>query len=173
MDINQFKLYLEVISLSVTILGVPVAIFVYLQQKLKERRDREYGTYNSLDDKYIEFLMLCLENVDLDIYYVEKKDRNHYTAEQNHRELIIFEILISLLERAFLMYREHSSKIKKEQWNGWNQYMHDWQSRENFRRAWEKLGHQWDIHFEQHMNKIYEETKRKAIEVSSAKSAAS
>ena len=50
--------YFQVAAHIVTILGLPLAIFLYYQEKKKGRRDREYGTYNALDDKYIQFLDL-------------------------------------------------------------------------------------------------------------------
>jgi len=162
---ENFKLYCEIASHLITLLGVPVAIYAYLQEKSKERREREYGTYNSLDDKYIEFLNLCLENTDLDIYHIAKKGENEYKTDEKARETIIFEILISILERAFLMYHDQSSKVKKEQWEGWNGYMEDWLKRENFQRAWEKLGYQWEVNFENHMNEIYKKVKAAANNV--------
>lgn len=156
---ENINLYLEIASSLTALLGIPVAIYIYLQEKKRERKEREYGTYNSLDDKYIEFLNLCLNNTDLDIYHIEKFSNKKRTAEQNNREIIIFEILISILERAFLMYRDQSSKIKQEQWVGWVMYMEDWLKRENFQKAWKKLGYQWDDNFEKHMNEIYERVK--------------
>lgn len=153
---EETKLYLEIATYITTLLGIPAAIYVYLQEKKKARKEREYGTYNALDDKYIEFLNLCLDNTDLDIYHIEREELDNYSTEQVSREIIIFEILISILERAFLMYRDQSSKIKKEQWEGWNAYMEDWLQRENFQRAWKKLGYQWEDNFVKHMNKIYD-----------------
>ncbi|MEK6479681.1 hypothetical protein WJR50_19215 [Catalinimonas sp. 4WD22] len=161
---QEYKLYLEIGALLVTLFGVPSAIYVYWQQKSKERKEREYGTYNALDDKYIDFLNLCLENHDLDIYHIAKKGKSEYSPEQNARELIIFEILISLFERAFLMYRDQDSKIKKLQWEGWNRYMEDWMQRDNFRRAWERLGTQWELNFENHMKEVYRKVQAKHMQ---------
>jgi hypothetical protein len=145
---------LEASSYAVTILGVPVAIYLFYQEKRKERREREYGTYNALDDKYIEFLNLCLNNTDLNIYYVKKSDSVTLTLDQERKQLLIFEILISILERAYLMYQDHNTQIKKEQWEGWNAYMHEWMGQKNFQESWRILGHQWEFNFIKHMNDI-------------------
>jgi hypothetical protein len=51
MNILSVKEFLELSTHVITILGLPVAIFIYYQEKKKDRRDREYGTYNALDDK--------------------------------------------------------------------------------------------------------------------------
>ncbi len=46
-DLEKIKSILESLSYLVTILGVPVAIYFYRQEKIKERKEREYGTYNA------------------------------------------------------------------------------------------------------------------------------
>lgn len=150
------KEILEILTYLSTILGIPLAIYLFYQEKKKERIDREWGTYNALDDKYVEFLRLCLENIDLDVFDIRMKSRNKMTNEQKRRELIIFTILISIFERAFLMYRDQSSKIKKTQLLGWNDYILDWTKRDNFRKAWTVLGDQFDVDFINYMNKIFE-----------------
>ena len=52
---SQFLLYLDAISKLIIILGFPLAFIQYMRTKHKEKQDREYGTYNSLDEKYLEF----------------------------------------------------------------------------------------------------------------------
>lgn len=159
MNISILTDYLKVAAHIVTILGLPLAIFLYYQEKKKERRDREYGTYNALDDKYIQFLELCIEHADLDVFDVPLEDRNKSSPKQRRQEQILFTILISILERAFLMYKDQSSEIKKRQWTGWVDYMRDYCSRENFRREWKKLGEQFDTEFVGLMNRLIAEAK--------------
>lgn len=150
----DLKDYLEILSLLATTLGVPIAIYIFFKEKQKERRDREYGTYNALDDKYLDFLNLCLSNVDLGIYEMSNKE---LTEEQKIRANIIFEIHVSLIERAFLMYQGHSDKIKKNQWSGWNTYIEDWMEYERFRESWKTtLSSQYDTEFLTYMNQLYQ-----------------
>jgi len=144
--------YLQMISYIINILGFPLAIYVFLKEKKKERHDREYGTYNALDDKYVHYLELCLKHSDLDIFDVPLHDGVEQSPIQKRQEEILFTILISILERAFLMYKDQSTRLKKRQWTGWVAYMHDYGSRENFRRAWIKLGGQFDSDFVDFMN---------------------
>lgn len=153
---NEHLILFEFLSYVTAILGVPIALVIYFKKARKERLDREYGTYNALDDKYLEFLNICLNHPDLDIYHIKDKGQK-YSKEQKKRELIIFELLISILERAYLMYRDQGSRVKKDQWMGWNQYMKDWLNRPNFRKAWKKLGNQWDVNFQEHMSQLIQE----------------
>lgn len=152
---NEIKNLIEIISLIATSLGVPIAIYLFFNEKRKERLDREYGTYNALDDKYLDFLNLCLSNTDLGIYEMSDKE---LTEEQQVRVNIIFEIFICLCERAFLMYQGHNNKIRNSQWSGWNSYIEDWMEYKRFRIAWENyLSSQYDTAFLEYMNKIYQE----------------
>lgn len=160
MDISTSLPIFEWLSYLAAIVGIPLAIWLFYNEKRKERLDRELGTYDALDNKYIEFLNLCLENPELDVFDIETKLRKELTPEQKKKELMIFNILISILERAFLMYREHrSTKIGKTQWVGWDQYIHDWVSRSNFRKAWHILGEQFDTEFIEYMNAVVSGTK--------------
>jgi hypothetical protein len=100
-----------------------------------------------------------MENPDLDIYQVSESNNHNYTESQSARVLIIFEILISVFEKAYIMFRDKSTKIKKSKWIRWNEYMIEWMKRENFRQAWQYIGNQWDTGFEMHMNKLHDRVK--------------
>lgn len=152
---NELKIILEIISLSITIVGVPIAIFIFYKEKRKERKDREYLTFNALDDKYLDFLNLCLSNQDLGIYEMSNKK---LSEEQQTRAIIIFEILVCLFERAYLMYKEHNKSIIGKQWSGWLAYIADWMGYTSFRSAWKTiLSSQFDGEFLEFMNKVYDD----------------
>ncbi|MBK7918423.1 MAG: hypothetical protein IPJ94_19630 [Chloroflexi bacterium] len=65
---------MELLAKIATILGIPLAIILSLTKKAK-RDVREYGTYDASADKYIDYLRLCMENPELDLYDIplEKK----------------------------------------------------------------------------------------------------
>jgi hypothetical protein len=147
---DAFKL----LANAATILGVPIAIVVYLNEKRKERREREYGTFNALDDKYLDYLNLCITNPRLDLYYLPFDGKTTLSREERIQQYAMFEILISLMERAFLMYRDQSTEIKKSQWEGWDQYMTHWASRPIFQTLWLRLGDQFAEEFMEHMNQL-------------------
>jgi hypothetical protein len=146
----------EIFSYIATILGIPIAIILFINEKRKERRDREYGTYHALDEKYHDYLKLCMENPELDLYDRPIEKKVQLTAEQKIRQYAMFEILVSLLERAFLMYHDQASSIKKAQWEGWNLYMQDYARSSTFGELWKLRGTEFDEDFTNHMNKIFE-----------------
>jgi hypothetical protein len=144
MEIKILIEYLQAISYIVTIFGLPLAVFLFYHERKKERKDREYGTYNALDDKYIHFLELCLERPELDVFDLPM-EKNY---DKKKRQIqILYLILISVFERAYLMYRDQNNKIKQMQWVGWVEYIQNYCARESFRAEWPNLGPQFDKKF--------------------------
>ena len=161
--LETIRLVFEILANIATLLGVPIAIWLFANEKRRERLDREYGTYDALDAKYIDYLKLCLEYPDLDVYDYAKSEIDQFLSKKKQsigkRELILFTILISIFERAFLMYRDQSTDLKKEQWVGWDEYIRDYTTRNNFRLAWKILGTQFDAQFLQYMDQVMLENK--------------
>lgn len=119
-----------------TFLGIPLAIVLFYNEKRRERRDREYGTYNALDDKYDAFLQLCIEHPELNLYSTPLGSIVTLTPNQRIQQLALFEVLVSLLERGFLMYKDQSTNIKQTQWVGWDSYIKNWCASEVFQELW-------------------------------------
>lgn len=165
---------LEAISYIVTIVGFPVAIFALIYEKQKERKLLEQQSYLTANDKYIEFLNLCLSNPDLDIFDISIKEQNEYLKEDKKsidRELISFSILISIWERAFLFYQTRLTEKSRQEWLGWESYISDYCKRDNFLIAWKILGQQFNPDFECRINIIIEKvTPQKLFEGDEAQS---
>nr|CBX28143.1 unknown protein [uncultured Desulfobacterium sp.] len=82
-----------------------------------------------------------------------ESDLDDGISRKNRQEQVLFLILISILERAYLMYHDQSTDIKKRQWTGWVEYIRDYCRKENFRRRWPTLGPQFDKGFVTFMEK--------------------
>lgn len=146
-----------------TALGVPVAIVLIWFDKRRERRDREYGTYDALDDKYRDFLALCIDHPQLDLFDVPLKNAKRQSLPatdgppevdlQSIRQMALFDILVSLLERSFLMYSDQSNTLKRQQWNGWVEYIDSYCQHPTFRSLWVTRGSQYDGRFLEFMNR--------------------
>jgi len=55
------------------------------------------------------------------------------TAEQQERKLAIFDMLISLLERAYITaYSDHMNEAQRRRWNSWEDFMREWLRRDAF-----------------------------------------
>lgn len=149
--LTEIMQYLDLATKVIVILGFPIAYFQYARAKRKEKQDREYGTYNSLDEKYIDFQKLCLQKPYLDIYDIPDAAPQKLTEIQKKEELILFTMLFSIFERAYLLYSDQKSDIKKKQWSGWDSYIKSYCTRQNFLDAWATSGATFDIDFEKYM----------------------
>ncbi|PCJ32914.1 MAG: hypothetical protein COA90_01380 [Gammaproteobacteria bacterium] len=150
MDITSH--YLELATFLITIMGVPAALFIYLREQHNQRTEREYGTYDALDDKYIEIQQLCLEHPSLDVFDSPFVNPPALTEEQKKQEEAILLIRISIFERAFLMYQRTRSQAKKDQWEGWEIEINEWLARDNFKAVWAEHSPYFDKSFVQSFN---------------------
>lgn len=151
---NWLLVNLDTILKVTQLIGIPVAILLYIFNKRNERRDKDYGTYDSLDDKYIDYLNLCLQYPMLDVSDIPKDQPPELTPDQRHSELMMFSILLSIMERAYLMYKDRSYNVRQKQWEGWNGYIRDWVTRANFRNALPQLASGFDSRFVAFLHEI-------------------
>ena len=141
----------ELASYVVTIFGFPLAIYVFLVERRKERENEEGEVHQRLSDEYNDFLKLVIENADLQLLRRDGAPAS-LTAEQLERKLAIFGILVALFERAYiLVYEETMDKQHRRLWQSWEDYMGDWCKRRDFRDALPGLLEGEDPDFAQHI----------------------
>jgi len=121
----------EIASYVVTVIGLPLAIGLFLFEQRKERRNEEAEVYQLLSDAYNDFLKVVIDNPDLRLRSnTVPPDR---PPEQQERMLAIFDMLISLLERAYLTaWTPEMTPEQKRRWNSWEDFMREWIQRDDF-----------------------------------------
>lgn len=123
----------EFLSYLVTVVGLPLAIAAYVYEQRKERANEEEAVYQLLSDNYQDFLKVVLENSDLKLFSSTPKLPD-LGEEQRERMMLIFGMLISLFERAYLLLHEDSlANDKLRRWRSWEDYMREWTQRDLFR----------------------------------------
>ena len=128
----------ELLSYVVTVIGLPLAIAVFFIQQRKERQNEEEAVYESVSDNYQDFLRIVLEHPDLHLFSMNRTPQ--LTEEQAERMMVIFSMLISLFERAYmLLYDEGTHPAKQRRWRSWEDYMREWCAREDFRDSLDAL----------------------------------
>jgi hypothetical protein len=128
----------ELLSYIVTAIGLPLAILVSLYEQKRERDNEEEEVYQLLSDNYQDFLKVALDNPDLRLFSAE--ETRELTKEQRERKIIIFNMLISLFERAYLLlYETKMSAQAVRRWSSWEDYMREWCRRDDFRTQLPKL----------------------------------
>jgi hypothetical protein len=143
----------ELLSYVVTVIGLPLAIVVLLFEQQKERENEEEEVYQLLSDNYQDFLKVALENPDLRLF--SKDATPALSEEQQERQLIIFTMLMSLFERAYLLlYEEKMSPKQARRWHSWEDYLEDWCKNDDFRAYLPKLMYGEDPGFVEYVEKL-------------------
>ena len=144
----------EILSYIVTVVGLPLAILVFIYEQRKERDNEEEEIFQRLSDEYREFLKLVLDNADLQLIRREGT-RPVLTPEQKERRFVIFGILISLFERAYLLvYEDHMARHTRRMWRSWEDYMREWVRRADFRDALPELLQGEDEEFTEYIRQL-------------------
>lgn len=143
----------ELLSYVVTVVGLPLAIAVFLYEKRQERRTEEEEVHELLASNYHDFLKLALENPDLRL--LSKARTRDLTAEQRERMQAIFGLLIALFERAYLLlYEPDLSGKEARRWRSWEDFMQEWCGRDDFREAMPDLLHGEDPEFAAYLQRL-------------------
>ena len=72
--------------------------------------------------------------------------------------LVIFDMLIALFERAFLVaYKDEMNPTEQRRWNSWDDYMREWCRREDFHNALPLLLRGEDPAFQAYIRRIADE----------------
>ncbi len=155
--------WLEAASYVITIVGLPFAIVVFLYEQRRERQNEEEEIYQRLSDEYAEFLKVVLQHADLGLMR-EQTTEIPLTDEQRERRGVLFELLISIFERSYLLvYEEHMKRQTQRLWMSWEDYMRYWCRRQDFRRLLPELIEGEDPDFGAHISRIAaEEAARKS-----------
>ena len=128
----------ELLSYVVTVVGFPLAIFVFAYEQRRERESEDESVYQLLSDNYQEFLRTALQHPDLKLFAAE--ETVELSEEQKERMFIIFSMLVSLFERAYLLlYDEKMTSKERRRWLSWDDYMREWCRRADFRRLLPQL----------------------------------
>jgi hypothetical protein len=145
-DLAQIVYYL-----ALSIAG-PLALIVYLVERKAARQEREYKTYDELDNRFFEYQKLALEYYDLDILDVPNNDPSLAFDKKRKQEMVAYAILFSLFERAYLMFSNQGDAIRRRQWSGWKHFLNDFLRRESVRTAWQLSKQTYDTEFQAFMD---------------------
>lgn len=141
----------------VTVIGLPFALAVFIWEQRRERQNEEEEIYQRLSDEYTAFMKIVMENADLGLLK-RGRELGPLDPEQEERKQALFNILIALFERAYILVYEDTMKPQTRRlWQSWEDYMRDWCRRQDFRAALDELLRGEDPAFAAHIRRIREE----------------
>ena len=143
--------WLEALSYVITILGFPAAILVFVYEHRRRLSNEEKELHRHLSEEYDNFLKLALDNADL-LLLRQSKIPPTLSEEQSERQGIIFRMLVSLFEKAYIiLYAEDMDRDARRRWLSWEDDMREWCRREDFRTVLPELLEGEDHAFSQHI----------------------
>jgi hypothetical protein len=143
----------EIASFVVAIVGLPFAIWVFAAQQRAARENEDEEAYLHLADAYNEFLKIVLAHSDLQLR--SSSALANPTPEQNERMLVIFDMLVALFERAYLVaWKPVMSGSEQRRWNSWDDYMREWCRRDDFHNALPTLLRGEDPQFQAYIQRV-------------------
>ncbi len=153
----------ELLSYVVTVIGLPLAIVVYLVEKRQERLNDEDEMYERLSRNYQDFLQLALDHPDL--HLLSLRETPNLTPEQKERMQAIFAMLIALFERAYLLlYEDNLTGKELRRWRSWEDFVEEWCGREDFRNSLPSLIRGEDPEFADYIRDLAQKAVRYAPE---------
>lgn len=143
--------WFEALSYVVTVIGFPLAIGVFLLEKQKERRAEADALNQRLTDAYTNFLTLVLNNADLKLFQA-CDDQDALTDVQKERKSVLFAMLISVFEQAYItLYEREMGRHATRRWRSWEDDMREWCRRPDFREELPRLLEGEDDDFSTHI----------------------
>ncbi len=125
--------WLEALSYVVTILGFPAAIMIIIREERLRRRNEEHELHRNLSEEYDNFLRMVMDNADL-LLLSKSRLPDPFTDEQRERTEVIFRMLISLFEKAYIiLYSDSMGPQAQRRWMSWEDDMIEWCGRDDFR----------------------------------------
>ena len=126
--------WMELLSYVAEVVGIPLALLTFVHQERKERQAEQEEIYDDLMEHYADIQEKLFEYPEMD-----QHDRPMATAENTRRQRIIYDMLVSLFERAFILLYGEIDPGYKRMWNSWNDYINHWVKYPNFRNALPEL----------------------------------
>lgn len=127
-------------------LGVVLAVILYAKNQFVR-------SYEQLNDRFLDFLHLQLSHPNLGTNTIDR-----HPVQSSAAQALIFEYLLSLLERAFFFSNTGIDRYfcwKRREWDTWNKWVDEYLKNPNFVRFWDQVSSQscYDERFQRYLNK--------------------
>jgi Ca2+/Na+ antiporter len=133
------------------------------ENKAQELRNATHQAYGELDERYHDFLQLCIDHPELDCYDVVPDGGTQGLgvlpldsgARLATQQRILYADLTSMFERAYLQYQHFDgsrlTELKANQWSGWERYILSFAGRPAYCDVWNEIRSEFDERFQRYM----------------------
>lgn len=130
----------ERVGAGIAVASAFASIIIFLTNQAAATREARLSRYDSVSRSYIELQTLCLAHPRLEAswYRTPSDDREPLSIDETVQRDILFDILTSTLERAYLTYRDAPKTIKESQWPGWVAFARSYAERDDYREWWRR-----------------------------------
>jgi len=141
---------------------IPSAIIFIINQIYQNALLRE-NKHKYVTERYEEFLNLCLLYPELRLGYGMPVAVGRLTKARLYQRDILFELLTSIFESAYLTYSNRINSSRSQQWGGWEDYIAHFTMRSDYQEWWIRVVQdgdfeltkegtsQYDLRFERYM----------------------
>lgn len=126
--------FMELLSYIATVVGIPLALATFIFQEKKERQNEQEEIYDKLMGHYADIQEKLFEYPELDMHAMPPSD-----PETHRRQIILYEMLISLFERSYILLANEKEPEYQRMWNSWVDYIESWLAKPNFVAALPQL----------------------------------
>lgn len=141
--------FFELLSYVATVVGIPLALLTFVYQERKERQNEQEEIYDKLMGHYADIQEKLFEYPEIDLH-----DQPIQDPETGRRQYILYEMLISLFERSFILLENEKDPAYQRMWNSWVDYILQWLEKPNFCAALPKLMKGEDPDFVSYISKL-------------------
>lgn len=155
-------IWLEGLSYLVTILGFPAALFVIVREERLRRANEVSELHRSLSQEYDGFLRMVMDNADL-LLMSQSRLPEPISQEQYERIEIIYRMLLSLFEKAFIiLHSEKMDTAAQRRWSSWEDDIISWFQRDHFRQLLPRILDGEDPQFQAYILRLARDCERKS-----------
>ncbi|MFA7277037.1 MAG: hypothetical protein WC043_09580 [Pseudobdellovibrionaceae bacterium] len=145
----DFLQWMELLSYVATVVGIPLALGVFMHQERKERQNEQEEIYDKLMGHYTEIQEKLFEYPELDVH-----DMPLANPEDARRQYILYQMVVSLFERSYILLASEADPSYQRMWNSWVDYIREWLRHPNFCSALPRLMEGEDKEFVAYMSKL-------------------
>jgi hypothetical protein len=131
---------LVVASLVVALLGIPFVATRYMNDLAAKKRRAELELDQAIDVAFRNYIALAAQHPKLAAASYEYEATHQLTDQEQMQLWMLYEVFTSIIEGAFLLYRDEPSKERRDQWKAWERYIALYCIKPSYRQWLETIG---------------------------------